>query len=65
MFNLDEAITAWRRELAGGGVKAAEILDELENHLREDVGQQLRSGFKEQQAFEVAVRRIGQAVKSR
>ncbi|MEO8428482.1 MAG: hypothetical protein ABI651_15375 [Verrucomicrobiota bacterium] len=36
-------------------------LNELENHLREDIEQQVRSGLSAQQAFEVAVQRIGQA----
>jgi cation transport ATPase len=42
-------------------IKAAEVLDELEGHLRDDAEQQMRSGSNPQQAFEVAVQRIGQA----
>src|SRR5687768_13036549 len=61
MFNLDQAIAEWRRQMAVAGVKDPETLDELESHLRDDVERQLRSGLSERQAFEEAVRRIGQA----
>ena len=36
-------------------------LEELENHLRDDVECQMKSGLTEQKAFEIAVGRIGQA----
>ena len=61
MFNLDKAIAEWRRQMAAGGIKTPEVLDELESHLRDDVEQQMRSGVTAQQAFEAAVQRIGQA----
>jgi hypothetical protein len=47
--------------MSDGGIQAPALLDELENHLREDVEQQIRSGASMHQAFETAVRRIGQA----
>jgi hypothetical protein len=37
MFNLDQAIEQWRRQLAVSGIRSLETLDELESHLREDV----------------------------
>lgn len=61
MFNLDHAISDWRRQMAAGGIGTPEILDELETHLREDVDQQVRSGLSQQQAFEAAVQRIGES----
>jgi hypothetical protein len=62
MFNLDEAIANWRRQMTASGIKSAEVLDELENHLREDIMQQRHSGRpSEQQAFGIATRRIGHA----
>jgi len=61
MFDLDEAIVEWRRQMAAGGVKTPEVLDELESHLRDDVEQQVRSGLSTQEAFKVAIRTIGQA----
>ncbi|EEF62680.1 Clp protease N-terminal domain-containing protein [Pedosphaera parvula] len=60
MFNLDQAISAWRRQLAAGGIKTPEVLDELESHLRDDVEQQVRSGTSEEQAFNSATQQIGQ-----
>jgi len=61
MFNLDQAITEWRRRMIAGGIKAESILDELESHLREDVERELRSGPDAERAFAAAVRKIGPA----
>jgi Clp amino terminal domain, pathogenicity island component len=61
MFNLNQAIAEWRKQMAASGINLPEALDELESHLREDVDQQVRSGLDEQQAFEKAVQQIGQA----
>src|SRR3954468_4232181 len=60
MFNLDQAIAAWRQQMSAGGIKTRAILDELESHLRDDIEQQLRSGIAAQSAFENAAREIGQ-----
>jgi hypothetical protein len=59
MFNLDQAIAGWRRQMLAAGVQTPVPLEELESHLREDVDQQIRSGMSWQQAFETAVQRIG------
>src|SRR4051812_10008843 len=66
MFNLDEAITDWRRQMAAGGIKSAGGLDEMEGHLREDVERQMKLGLNEVEAFRTAVQRIGpvQAVRN-
>jgi hypothetical protein len=61
MFDLDEAIAAWRQRMLGGGVKSPVPLDELESHLRDDVEQGMESGLGADVAFAEAVRRIGQA----
>jgi hypothetical protein len=61
MFNLEQAIADWRGRLAAAGVRTAEVLDELEDHLRDEVEQQVRLGFSPEQAFANAVERIGQA----
>jgi hypothetical protein len=60
MFNLHQAITEWRRQMAACGIKSSEVLDELESHLRDDIEMQMRSGLDPQPAFEAAVQRIGQ-----
>ncbi|MBI3876424.1 MAG: hypothetical protein HY300_10820 [Verrucomicrobia bacterium] len=47
--------------MTAGGIKSTAVLDELESHLREEIGQQMRSGSSEKQAFDAAVQQIGQA----
>jgi hypothetical protein len=61
MFNLDQAIAQWRQQMASDGIKTPALLDELQNHLCEDVERQLQSGADARQAFESAVQRLGQA----
>src|SRR6266567_1694238 len=61
MFDLDQAIAQWRRQLTAEGVSSPDVLDELENHLREDVQQQMTAGLSARQAFEAAVREMGDA----
>ncbi|EEF62682.1 permease prefix domain 1-containing protein [Pedosphaera parvula] len=61
MFNLEQAIIESRQQLARGGFNSREALDELESHLRDDVGQQIQAGMSAQQAFDSATQRIGQA----
>ncbi len=61
MFNLDTAIIEWRQQMLDAGIKTPVPLEELESHLRDDIDQQVRSGSSAQQAFEIAVGRIGQA----
>lgn len=60
MLNLDQAIAEWRRKLTAAGIESTAVLDELENHLRDDFEAQVRSGTDEERAFELAVRRLGQ-----
>jgi hypothetical protein len=61
MFNLEQSISEWRRQMLSAGVKNSEILDELESHLREDLERRVQSGESEEQAFQVAVQGVGQA----
>jgi hypothetical protein len=61
MFNLDQAIAEWRRQMLAAGIKTPVPLEELESHLRDDIDQQMTSGLSEQQAFESAMQRIGHA----
>jgi Sec-independent protein translocase protein (TatC) len=61
MFNLEQAIIEWRRQLAKGGFKSREALAELESHLRDDIEQHFRAGASEQEAFNTATKRLGQA----
>lgn len=61
MFNLDQAITEWRRRMLAAGIKTPAPMNELEGHLRDDVEQQVRSGLTEEQAFAVAIKQLGPA----
>jgi hypothetical protein len=66
MFSLDKAIAEWRQQMLAAGLKKGEALDELEDHLRDDIQQQIQAGLTTQRAFASAVERIGgaQALKS-
>jgi hypothetical protein len=59
MFELDQAFSAWRRQMFAVGIKSPNILDELESHLRDDVEQRMRSGLGAKRAFEAAVQQMG------
>lgn len=61
MFDFNQAVSEWRQRMTSGGIKAADVLNELESHLREDVDEQIRSGLSQQQAFYAAVQRIGES----
>ncbi len=61
MYNLEQAISEWRRQMLSAGIKSPVPLDELESHLREDIERQIQAGLSAQHAFEAAVQRIGQA----
>lgn len=58
MHNLDKLILAWRKTAATPNV-SAEMLDELETHLRETAEQFVRSGMPVANAFQRAVTELG------
>src|SRR5580704_4995444 len=60
MFDLEQTIAEWRRQMLAAGIKAPVPLEELELHLREEIAQQIKSGWSEQAACNVAVQKIGQ-----
>ena len=59
MFNLEQSIVAWRKQMLAAGIQAPVPLEELESHLREEIEWQLRSGESEPMAFAAAVQQIG------
>jgi hypothetical protein len=61
MFNLEQSIAEWRRQMLAAGIKSPVPLEELECHLREEIEQQIRAGADEARAFQIAVLNIGQA----
>jgi len=59
MFNLDSAIFEWRRKMISAGIRSADVLDELEGHLREDIERRGRLGGDGSQLFEKAAAQFG------
>ena len=59
MFDLNEAVAAWRRRLAAQPDLQPADLDELEDHLRESAGELQATGLSEEEAFLLASRRLG------
>jgi hypothetical protein len=60
MFDLEQSIADWRKQMLAAGIKTPVPLEELEIHLREEIEQQMKSGLNEQEAFHSAVQKIGQ-----
>ena len=46
--------------MLAAGIASPVPLEELESHLREDIQEQMHIGLREQDAFEVCVKNIGQ-----
>ncbi len=60
MFNLEQSIVEWRQQMLVAGIKTPVPLEELENHLRDEIERQTKMGLNEQKAFEISVKQIGQ-----
>jgi len=41
MFDLEQSVSDWRRQMLAAGIRTPVPLDELETHLREDIEQQM------------------------
>ena len=61
MFDLEESIAEWRRQMLAARIKSPVILDELELHLREGIERLMDSGLDEPAAFTTAVKNLGPA----
>ncbi len=61
MFNLDLAITGWRKQVTDAGVEPTEALDELEGHLRELFEHLVQTGHEDQEAFRLATEQLGRS----
>lgn len=59
MAVLDEDVGAWRDRLLSSGSVSAEEAAELEGHLREEIGSLKAAGLAEEEAFLVAMKRLG------
>src|SRR5687768_2484825 len=61
MFNLEQAITNWRRSLASARL-IPEVIDELEAHLRDEIDHQQLTVSDPQLAFDNAIKLIGNPI---
>jgi hypothetical protein len=59
MFNLEYELGKWHGGMTAAGLKSPEVIRELEEHLRDDIDHQMRSGVSASDAFRVAVERLG------
>jgi hypothetical protein len=59
MFNLDEQIIKWRDRLEKSQSLETKDIDELENHLREEINELSKSKLSEEEIFLIATRRLG------
>jgi hypothetical protein len=59
MPDLEKQIAEWRRQMVAAGIKSPVPLEELENHLREEIDRQMKSGSTGENAFAVSVQRMG------
>jgi hypothetical protein len=59
MFDLEQSIAEWRRQMLASGIKTPMPLDELESHLREDIRALVSAGNPADQAFQLAISRLG------
>jgi hypothetical protein len=58
-FNLNQNIRQWRDSLAQGATLRGEELDELEQHLRDSMGELGAGQLTEEERFLIATRRLG------
>ena len=54
MFNLEQTIAEWRRQMLAAGIKTPVPLEELEIHLREAIELHVKSGLNEAEAFQAS-----------
>ena len=59
MPDFERSIADWRRQMLAAGIQTPVPLEELEIHLREEIGRQMESGFEPQAALAAAIKKIG------
>lgn len=59
MFDLEIEIDSWRKFLRGKGNLQDTDIEELEGHLRDEFESMVRSGLTNEEAFLIAVKRLG------
>jgi hypothetical protein len=61
MFDLEQSIANWRRQMLAAGIQTPVPLEELEIHLREEIERQTKAGLNPQYVFISAVQKLGSA----
>ena len=61
MFNLEQSVADWRRQMLAAGIKTPVPLEELEIHLREEIERQTEAGLNETEVFKASVQKFGPA----
>jgi hypothetical protein len=51
MFDLEQSIAEWRRQMLAVGIKSPVPLEELEIHLREEIERRMKAGSDEKEIF--------------
>ena len=59
MFDLEKGIASWRGQMRAAGITSPRLLDELENHLRDEIERQMKLGLNDQAAFAMATESMG------
>src|SRR5688572_14671313 len=59
MRDLEQKIVDWRRTMANASGHRAEVLNELEGHLRDEIDRLRGSGVSADKIFEMAVSKLG------
>ena len=60
MFDLEQSIAEWRRQMLAVGIESPVPLEELEIHLREEIERRMKAGSDEKEIFDAAAQKIGQ-----
>jgi len=60
MFDLEQSIAEWRKQMLAAGIKTPVPLEELEIHLREEIEQTMKLGLSVRNAFQISAQQIGQ-----
>jgi hypothetical protein len=46
MFSLEQSIAEWRTQMLAAGIKTPTLLEELENHLRDEIERQAKLNLR-------------------
>lgn len=63
MFDLEKAVKSWRESLCRAMPERSDAVDELESHLRDQTDQLISAGHSPEQAWEIALSRLGETSK--